>query len=141
MVTLQNIVYILKKCLAKSCSLNNQNICLVLRAIVMFDYLFLMSEEHHISQENWEQQLMLAVMKGNAGEHLKTAATAGKLTDWHMATATMGEDFIQRKIINYTSHCLRYFLARLLILIKKGGLLQLKFGVVGVGVNIYLRAR
>ena len=34
-------------------------------------------------------------------------------------------------------------LARLLILIKKGGLLQLKFGVVGVGVgvNIYLWAR
>ena len=31
------------------------------------------------------------------------------------------------------------FLARLLILIKKGGLLQLKFG--GVGVNIYLWAR
>ena len=31
------------------------------------------------------------------------------------------------------------FLARLLILIKKGGLLQLKFGVVGV--NIYLWAR
>ena len=41
--------------------------------------------------------------------------------------------------MNYT------FLARLLILIKKGGLLQLKFGVVGVGVgvgvNIYLWAR
>ena len=39
----------------------------------------------------------------------------------------------------------RAFLARLLILIKKGGLLQLKFGVVGVGVgvgvNIYLWAR
>ena len=36
-----------------------------------------------------------------------------------------------------------YFLACLLILIKKGGLLQLKFGVVGVGVgvNIYLWAR
>ena len=39
------------------------------------------------------------------------------------------------------------FLARLLILIKKGGLLQLKFGIVGVsvgvgvGVNIYLWAR
>ena len=37
------------------------------------------------------------------------------------------------------------FFARLLILIKKGGLLQLKFGVVvvvvGVGVNIYLCAR
>ena len=35
------------------------------------------------------------------------------------------------------------FLARLLILIKKGGLLQLKFGVVGVGVgvNIYLWAQ
>ena len=32
-----------------------------------------------------------------------------------------------------------YFLARLLILIKKGGLLQLKSGVVGV--NIYLWAR
>ena len=32
-----------------------------------------------------------------------------------------------------------FFLARLLILIKKGGLLQLKFG--GVGVNIYLWAR
>ena len=32
-----------------------------------------------------------------------------------------------------------HFLARLLILIKKGGLLQLKFG--GVGVNIYLWAR
>ena len=31
------------------------------------------------------------------------------------------------------------FLARLLILIKKGGLLQIKFGVVGV--NIYLWAR
>ena len=28
------------------------------------------------------------------------------------------------------------FLARLLILIKKGGLLQLKFGVVGVGVGV-----
>ena len=37
----------------------------------------------------------------------------------------------------------KVFLARLLILIKKGGLLQLKFGVgvVGVGVNIYLWAR
>ena len=33
------------------------------------------------------------------------------------------------------------FLARLLILIKKGGLLQLKFIGVGVGVNIYLWAR
>ena len=33
------------------------------------------------------------------------------------------------------------FLARLLILIKKGGLLQLKFGGVGVCVNIYLWAR
>ena len=33
------------------------------------------------------------------------------------------------------------FLARLSILIKKGGLLQLKFGGVGVGVNIYLWAR
>ena len=32
-------------------------------------------------------------------------------------------------------------LARLLILIKKGGLLQLKFGVVSVGIHIYLRAR
>ena len=32
-------------------------------------------------------------------------------------------------------------LARLLILIKKGGQLQLKYGVVGVGVNIYLWAR
>ena len=45
------------------------------------------------------------------------------------------------KIINMEVH----FLARLLILIKKGGLLQLKFGVVGVdvsvGVNIYLWAR
>ena len=40
------------------------------------------------------------------------------------------------KIIAYLFH----FLARLLILIKKGGLLQLKFGVVGVGVNIYLWA-
>ena len=30
---------------------------------------------------------------------------------------------------------LRAFLARLLILIKKGGLLQLKFGVVGVVTN------
>ena len=41
------------------------------------------------------------------------------------------------------SHHLISFLARLLILIKKGGLLQLKFGVggVGVGVNIYLWAR
>ena len=38
-----------------------------------------------------------------------------------------------------------HLLARLLILIKKGGLLQLKFGVVGVSVgvsvNIYLWAR
>ena len=34
-----------------------------------------------------------------------------------------------------------WFLARLLILIKKGGLLQLKLGVVGVGGNIYLWAR
>ena len=32
-------------------------------------------------------------------------------------------------------------IARLLILIKKGGLLQLKFGFVGVCVNIYLWAR
>ena len=32
----------------------------------------------------------------------------------------------------------KWFLVRLLILIKKGGLLQLKFGVVGVGVNIYV---
>ena len=38
---------------------------------------------------------------------------------------------------------LLWFLACLLILIKKGGLLQLKFSVVGVGVgvNIYLWAR
>ena len=36
-------------------------------------------------------------------------------------------------------HEIESFLARLLILIKKGGLLQLKFG--GVGVNIYLWAR
>ena len=44
-----------------------------------------------------------------------------------------------------TKMALNTFLARLLILIKKGGLLQLKFGVVGVGVgvgvNIYLWAR
>ena len=33
------------------------------------------------------------------------------------------------------------FLARLLILIKKSGLLQLKLGVVGVGVNTYVWAR
>ena len=32
------------------------------------------------------------------------------------------------------------FLARLLILIKKGGLLQLKFGVVGVGVGVVVGA-
>ena len=37
-----------------------------------------------------------------------------------------------------TNNAWRLFLARLLILIKKGGLLQLKFGV---GVNIYLWAR
>ena len=45
----------------------------------------------------------------------------------------------------FLSYSLYLFLARLLILIKKGGLLQLKFGVVGVGVgvgvNIYLWAR
>ena len=43
----------------------------------------------------------------------------------------------------YAFQKLKSFLARLLILIKKGGLLQLKFGVVGVGVgvNIYLWAR
>ena len=54
--------------------------------------------------------------------------------------------FIQYSLIIHqiTIHS---FLARLLILIKKGGLLQLKFGVVGVGVgvsvgvNIYLWAR
>ena len=33
------------------------------------------------------------------------------------------------------------FSARLLIVIKKGVLLQLKFGIVGVGINIYLWAR
>ena len=33
------------------------------------------------------------------------------------------------------------FLARLLILIKKGGLLQLEFSGGGVGVDIYLWAR
>ena len=50
---------------------------------------------------------------------------------------------------NYKWEYFLSFLARLLILIKKGGLLQLKFGVVGVGVgvgvsvgvNIYLWAR
>ena len=46
---------------------------------------------------------------------------------------------IKSKMANWRS----FLLARLLILIKKGGLLQLKFGVVGVGVgvNIYLWAR
>ena len=40
--------------------------------------------------------------------------------------------------VHHSSHQLTTtFLARLLILIKKGGLLQLKFGVVGVGGNIY----
>ena len=45
--------------------------------------------------------------------------------------------------INKPTRPIPSFLARLLILIKKGGLLQLKFGVVGVGVgvNIYLWAR
>ena len=33
------------------------------------------------------------------------------------------------------------FLTHLLILIKTGGLLQLKFGVIGFGVNVYLWAR
>ena len=45
---------------------------------------------------------------------------------------------------DFESECLiLIFLARLLILIKKVGLLQLKFGVVGIGigVNIYLWAR
>ena len=49
------------------------------------------------------------------------------------------------KVCHWLSHNhalgLKDFLARLLILIKKGGLLQLKFGGVGVGVNIYLWAR
>ena len=35
----------------------------------------------------------------------------------------------------------KWFLTRLLILIKKGGLLQLKFGGDGIGVNIYLWER
>ena len=43
------------------------------------------------------------------------------------------EKFCRNKIQNGR------FLARLLIFIKKGGLLQLKFGVVGV--NIYLWVR
>ena len=53
-----------------------------------------------------------------------------------------------KNVAEFTEFCfLSPFLARLLILIKKGGLLQLKFGVVGVGVsvgvgvNIYLWAR
>ena len=73
----------------------------------------------------------------------------------HMVSVT---DITQKRhnLFNFTSNkniklprvlvqaCTLYpFLARLLILIKKGGLLQLKFGVVGVGVgvNIYLWAR
>ena len=48
-------------------------------------------------------------------------------------------DVCQYEIVTYVTYIT--FLARLLILIKKGGLLQLKFGVVGVGVNIYLWAR
>ena len=57
--------------------------------------------------------------------------------------------FAQESTIDDFCKVLITFLARLLILIKKGGLLQLKFGVVGVGVgvsvgvgvNIYLWAR
>ena len=45
------------------------------------------------------------------------------------------------KLLKFKMVAKRPFLARLLILIKKGRLLQLKFGVVGVGVNIYLWAR
>ena len=54
---------------------------------------------------------------------------------------------LSRKLFKFYYHIphdmeiCKWFLARLLILIKKGGLLQLKFGVVGVGVNIYLWAR
>ena len=42
--------------------------------------------------------------------------------------------------VTCVSLCDKQFLARLSISIKKGGLLQLKFGVDGVGVNIYLWA-
>ena len=52
---------------------------------------------------------------------------------WTCMSEKRNRERSQNKITN--------FLARLLILIKKGGLLQLKFGVVGVGVNIYLWAR
>ena len=47
------------------------------------------------------------------------------------------------RMINVAKEQLKQLLARLLILIKKGELLQLKFGGVGVGVgvNIYLWAR
>ena len=45
-----------------------------------------------------------------------------------------------RQVSHFLKFVMHSFLARLLILIKKGGLLQLKFGV-GVGVNIYLWAR
>ena len=57
-------------------------------------------------------------------------------------TQTTGQFFVkfQHHIPSSMGMC-KWFLARLLILIKKGGLLQLKFGVVGVGVNIYLLAR
>ena len=44
----------------------------------------------------------------------------------------------KRAVRSKFSNC---FLARLLILIQKGGLSQLNFGVVGVGINIYLWAR
>ena len=48
-------------------------------------------------------------------------------------------------IMHLNNGLTKTFLARLLILIKKGGLLQLKFGSVGigvdVGVNFYLWAR
>ena len=51
--------------------------------------------------------------------------------------------FFYKKMKEFSQPFFKAFLAPLLILIKKGGLLQLKFGVVGVavGVNIYLWAR
>ena len=65
----------------------------------------------------------------------------------HRSTSKLFGQFFfkfQHHIPSNMGKC-KLFLARLLILIKKGGLLQLKFGVVGVGVgvgvNIYLWAR
>ena len=76
---------------------------------------------------------------------------AGVFTRSHQVLGVAFSNLLGPSLKKIQQNFLGSFLARLLILIKKGGLLQLKFGVVvvgvgvgvsvGFGVNIYLWAR